>query len=251
MKTPFKTAATTFALLVCWLALAGPAQAGANGTPGAREARPAGALTQSGRGKEPAASEASMGHWRGTRMTELTKDWWHWWMSIPANVHPSFDDGTNCGINQEGPVWYLAGPLNPNFSRTCTIPHGKAILSPIAAFIDDYPCPNPAFQPAAGQTLEVFLTEDVTPLIDQTRGQAILDGVLLKAPRITTRLFGFTGAASLSEKADPCVTGSPQVGVSDGYFFIIDPLSRGDHVLQITSNGPGGASNGTFTLKIR
>ncbi len=169
---------------------------------------------------------------------------------MPANVNPSLDDGTNCGINQDGPVWFLGGPISPNFSRTCTIPHGKAILSPIANFINDYPCPDPAFKPAAGQTLEDFLAAGIADLVIQTSGQAILDGKLLKAQRLTTTLFGFTGAASLSA-LDPCVTGSPQVGVSDGYYVFIEPLARGDHVLQITSNGPFGPSNGTFTLKIR
>ncbi len=250
MNTPFKTVAAVSVLLGCWLALAGSAQAGADGSPGARSARSAFAINHNSRGNDWARSDASLGQWRGQSHAEWTKAWWRWWMSIPANVNSAFDDGTNCGINQEGPVWFLAGPIDPNFSRTCTIPHGKAILSPIVDFINDYPCPDPAFKPAAGQSLEDFLAAGIADLVSQTSGQAILNGKPLKARRVTTNLFGFTGAASLSV-LDSCVTGSPQVGVSDGYFFVIEPLPRGDHVLQITSNGPFGAGNGTFTLKIR
>jgi hypothetical protein len=42
----------------------------------------------------------------------------------------------------------------------CTIPAGK--VDPGASslrLINDYPCPDPSFEPAAGQTLEDFLTQ--------------------------------------------------------------------------------------------
>jgi len=50
---------------------------------------------------------------------------------------------------------------------------------------------------------------------------------------------------------DPCVTGSPQVGVSDGHWVFIDPLPRGDHTLLLRSVNMFGATQGTYTLKIR
>ena len=250
MKTSFRASAIATAVLGCWLAMAGPAGAGTDGSPGAGSARFAFATHHTGRGNDSAHSDSSTGHWRGQSMAEWAKDWWRWWMPIPANVNPALDDGTHCGINQEGPVWFIGGPITPTFARTCAIPHGKAILSPITSFINDYPCPNPAFQPAAGQTLEDFLAAGIADAVSQTSGQAILDGKPFKAARVSTTLFGFSGAASLSA-FDSCVTGSPQVGVSDGYFIVIEPLPRGDHVLQITSNGPFGPSSGTFTLKIR
>ena len=47
------------------------------------------------------------------------------------------------------------------------------------------------------------------------------------------------------------MTGSPQLGVSDGYFITIEPLSPGNHVLQINSVSPiMGTTNATFNLKI-
>jgi hypothetical protein len=49
-------------------------------------------------------------------------------------------------------------------------------------------------------------------------------------------LFGFTAAASLVAN-DACVTGSPQVGVTDGYYAFIEPLPPGMHVLQLQSSG--------------
>jgi hypothetical protein len=234
------------------LALAGPALAGNDGA--GRATKPAAANAgSSGRAAESARSEASLGAWRGQTHAQWTQAWWRWWMSIPAIVSPAEDPtGANCGINQDGPVWFLAGPLGSNYERTCTIPYGKAILSPVVDFINDYPCPDPTFTPGPGQTLEDFLTVTVAPYLDRlTLVDARLNGTPLKTRRVTTKVFGFTGAANLS-KFDGCVTGSPQLGISDGYFFVIEPLPRGDHVLQINSNSPDfGATSGTFNLKIR
>lgn len=203
-------------------------------------------------------SSKSGSTWRGAARAEWTQRWWRWWMSIPLGVGPSKDTtGVQCGINQSGPVWFIGGPLGSDFVRSCTIPQGKAILSPIVDFINDYPCPAPpAFEPAPDQTLEDFLIAGVTPIIDSvTVHAAELDGRPLRELRITSSLFSFTGAIDLVS-LDPCVTGSPQVGVSDGYFIFIDPLSVGQHTLHIHSELPGfglpnnGSSEGTYILNI-
>jgi hypothetical protein len=189
----------------------------------------------------------------GSGLVDLTVSNWQWFMSIPFAVSPTNDtDGANCGISQNGQVWFLGGPLGGSFTRTCHIPAGKKILSPIIDFINDFPCPDPNFKPAPGQSLEAFLTEGVTPLIDMvTLAEAQLDGKPLAVQRATSRLFKFTAAADLSPTFDPCVTGSPQLGVSDGYFVQIQPPSRGRHVLHIKSVHPWfGTSEGNYNLII-
>jgi hypothetical protein len=150
-------------------------------------------------------------------------------------------------------VWFIGGALGGTFSYSCTIPKGKAILSPIVDFNNDYPCPYP-FEPAKGETLEDFLTTGVTPILDGvTVHTAELDGKPLKERRITSTLFSFIGAADLAApETDPCVTGSPQVGVSDGYFLFIEPLSVGHHILHIHSEIPSWnlSNDGTYDLNI-
>jgi len=183
----------------------------------------------------------------GSTLAEVTARWWRWDYSIPLGVDPNSDtSGANCGINQVGNVWFLAGPFG-TFTTHCTVPTGKFIVSAVVAFIDDYPCPFP-FGPASGQSLEEFLLQDVGPIVDGVGGvSAQLDGRSLPVPRIKTQLFSFNAAASLST-FDPCITGSPQLGVSDGYFVFIEPLPRGDHVLELRSAGTNVAS---IYLKIR
>ena len=201
-------------------------------------------------------SSESRSTWRGATRAEWTQRWWRWWMSIPLGVGPTNDTtGAQCGINQSGPVWFIGGPLGgPPFNRSCTIPKGKAILSPIVDFINDYPCPAPPprspFEPAPGSSLEDFLITGVTPIIDGfTVHTAELDGRALRELRITTGLFSFTGAVDLVP-LDPCVTGSPQVGVSDGYFIFINPPSVGEHILHIHSVSSAGSNDGTYHLNI-
>src|SRR5262245_47401786 len=77
-----------------------------------------------------------------------------WLWPIPLGVNPGRDlDGSQCAINQDGPVWFLAGTFGGSVSRNCTIPAGKAIFFPLDAYFDDYPCPDSNFGPAHGQSL--------------------------------------------------------------------------------------------------
>ena len=182
---------------------------------------------------------------------QLTAEFWRWAYSIPAGVDPDSDTtGVNCGINQKGDVWFLGGAVNGDSSVTCNVPADKTIVSGVYASLDDYPCPPEFdFQPPPYQSLEQFLLQDDAQFVDGVTATAQLDGSQLKVKRIMSRLFSFTAAASHSV-SDPCVTGSPQLGVSDGYFVFIDPLSRGHHLLQLSWNGPDGSGSHTVHLKI-
>jgi hypothetical protein len=186
-----------------------------------------------------------------TSRAELTAQFWRWEYSIPVGVDPDSDTtGVNCGINQEGDVWFLGGSSSGNSSATCTIPAGKTIVSAVYASIDDYPCPPEFdFQPPPHQKLEQFLLQDDAQYVDPETATAQLDGNPLTVKRIRSRLFSFTAAASHSA-FDPCVTGSPQLGVSDGYFVFIEPLPSGDHVLQLSWDGPFASGSRTVRLRI-
>jgi len=72
----------------------------------------------------------------GNTYGEWSARWWQWLTAIPAgkipNLNPNFDTtGANCAVGQVGPVWFLAGTFSsapPKITRSCTIPHGKALL---------------------------------------------------------------------------------------------------------------------------
>ena len=219
----------------------------------------------------------------GLSYQQWSAEWWKWVEAIPSSMNPIFDKtGVDCGLNQSGPVWFLAGTAGTSVTRNCTVPAGKMILFPIINFLNDYPCyvlgtppsfrppflKDPNFQPGPGQSLEQFLTigygpHGQVPQIDGARQaidhvtalSAALDGTPisgLSLPpgdsgyRATSPLFEFNGDTSLLQ-FDPCV-GPGHKGVSDGYWVILKPLSPGPHTL--TFSGTETFPTGSFTVTV-
>ena len=191
----------------------------------------------------------------GKSYGEWIAAWEQWIEAIPLGVNPANDpDGSQCAINQAGPVWFLAGTFSGSASRNCTIPAGKAIFFPLDVYFDDYPCPDPNFRPAPGQSLEAFLLADAKTFVDPVNElEADLDGRVFKdlfSYRVQSRLFPFTAAISLKD-LDGCVTGSPQLAVADGYWLLLEPLSRGEHTLHFRAASPAFSMDITYHLTIR
>ena len=169
----------------------------------------------------------------GKSYAEWSIEFWRWILAIPPDQNPFLVP--NCTTPQEGEVWFIGASFGS--TPMCTIPKGKAIFFPLAGTVNDYPCPDPDFKPARGQSLEDFLTEGIKPIIDQfTNVQLFIDGVSagnLLGQRVTTHLFQFTGNPDLTAVLDPCITGQPQDAVSDGYWVMVRPLPPGEHTLVV------------------
>ena len=68
----------------------------------------------------------------GKSYAEWSAIWWQWLLSIPKDTSPAGDTtGKNCGTNQQGPIWFLAGTLEvqpnahalyPQERRLCFLP---------------------------------------------------------------------------------------------------------------------------------
>jgi len=195
----------------------------------------------------------------GLSYGQWSAKWWQWVWSIPKPLNPIFDTtGANCGVDQSGPVWFLAGTSGTSVVRNCVVPAGKMIFFPIVNLGDDYPCfdfshtpprRDPNFHPGPGESLEQFLTigygsilgarqviDHVTALSATLDGTAIKD---LSLPpensryRATSPLFEFDGDRSLQDW-DPCV-GPGHKAVSDGYWIMLKPLRPGGHTLSFTA----------------
>ncbi|MBP6854455.1 MAG: hypothetical protein KA164_22855 [Rhodoferax sp.] len=233
----------------------GSAYAGMDGPGGKRIQRGAVDPARVERSAASARSLHSWGHWQQRVLSQWAEGFTRWIYSVPLGVSPVTDTtGAHCGANQEGPVWFLTVPIGvaSPFSRTCVVPHGKAIFTPIAAYPNTYPCPNPAFQPAPGQSIDDFLAGDAALVAESySLVEATLNGVPLQPRRVTTRSFRVSAAVDLSA-VDGCVTGSMQTVLVDGHFIAIDPLPRGDHLLQVRSNSAFfGVTEGSFLLQVR
>jgi len=188
---------------------------------------------------------------------EMGVKFWQWALAIPFSQNPILDPtGADCAVNQSGPVWFLAGAGGSLYGqpviRHCTIPEDVKIFLPIVNNENDYPCPDPNFQPAPHQSLRDFLingdpshnipgpsqffdsVDTVKVSVDGTELQNVRDY------RATSSLFQFTGDLSLSgPQFDPCITGLKQQATSDGYWLMLAPLSPGPHTIHFFASISG------------
>jgi hypothetical protein len=181
-------------------------------------------------------------------------EFWRYIYSLPASVNPELVDSADCAVGQTGPVFFIPGEQQDVYTRSCTIPARTPVLWPIWSAFNDYPCPDPTFQPAPGQSLVDFLAQGAQAFDNAVQNlAATIDGkpVDLSQVRYTTGLVTFTGDPSLTATLDSCVTGSQQVGVADGWFVLLR-LSSGDHTLLVTAIAPSGHSTSqTFELHVQ
>jgi hypothetical protein len=107
--------------------------------------------------------------------------------------------------------------------------------------MNDFPCPDPAFKPAPGQSLYDFLLAPIAPAVDAVSGfEVTLDGVAIIDPlsyrRQSAHVFLFRGSPTLNPDFDACVTGHIQEAVSDGYYLMFKPLSPGAHTIVVNGH---------------
>ncbi len=196
-------------------------------------------------------------HPYGQDLVEWSERWWQWEVSIPTAQNPSLDlPGSDCTAHQRGEVWNLGVTFAANVvTRSCTVPGDPALGVDLSGILNDYPCPDTSFHPAPGQSLQDFLTQGAQGVVNGVDGLTLtVDGDAvpnLFAYRETTPLFHFTGDVSLQTSLDPCITGSRQPAVADGYFLILKPLRPGSHVVAFTaSDTQGNHASVTYNLTV-
>jgi hypothetical protein len=196
------------------------------------QASAASTLTRDDRDDRNPALFAIDSHPFGRSMEGWAEAWWHWSFAIPLSLNPNDTATADPGENQHGPVFFLANP--PVDGRTFDVPRHKAIAVLLSSVLNDYPCPDPTFQPAPGQTLFEFLSLGAAQADNVASIESSLDGVTLRdltSYHVTShKLMHITGDLSL-QVLDTCITGSPQPAVIEAYFMMLRPLRRGPHVL--------------------
>lgn len=171
----------------------------------------------------------------GSSMETWAERWWGWVMATPFAGNPNLDATADCRANQSGPMFFLPHLLvGSATSRNCVVPRHKAVAISVATAFNDYPCPDPTFQPAPGQSLFDFLMgfprdaqDNIANIESSLDGQPLDD--MLSYRVASDDVFTFTGDTSM-QQLDNCITGSPQQGVVDSFFIVLKPLERGTHV---------------------
>ena len=161
----------------------------------------------------------------GRTYAEWTARWWQWVLSIAKTENPLFDEnGKNCAINQNGPVWFLAGTLKGPAERSCAIPADKAILFPVINF-------EASIAEGDGTKDEELAARAKFEMDQITNIRAMISGTNvneLKQYRIQSPPFNVTLPADN-------VLGLPAQTtkmISEGYWLFLNPLEPGNYDLH-------------------
>jgi hypothetical protein len=173
-----------------------------------------------------------------------TTKWQQWLMSAPESINPAVDiTGKYCSLNQNGPVWFLAGTVGGSADRTCNIPKGKDILFPIiASECDEKTFPNVKLLEDKIRCAQ----EDNNNVLDM---KVVIDGTPLKnleRYRITSPQYNLT----FPEKNMFGVAPGNTVGLSDGYWIFLQPLKPGIHTIYFSASSPENPTIGTTSFVV-
>jgi hypothetical protein len=186
--------------------------------------------------------------------------WWQWALEIPAANNPLTDTtGADAGVNNSGPVFFLAafisvngsgGPDMDTVSRTITVPEGKPVFFPVinSFFVpingngtaNTSPCPSPLTLTCAINAASFTEFENMAVQLD---GTTLLDNSQIETYRqMSTSYFSFDlpGTTVPSENVLG-VTGPIAPGANtwtqDGFYITLDDLSVGTHILHFHGEG--------------
>lgn len=192
----------------------------------------------------------------GKTYGEWSAAWWQWALAGPDGQNTVQDEtGAFCALNQPpGKVWFLAGTFGlTGVERTCTIPANRALL---------YPLINNVWTDCPG-TLDEDLTDaQVRAILTLSAGgdpscqlTSTLDGASISSLQIlTVRTQSPKFTSILPENHLPGLGGCGfelPVGetgrqISEGYWVMLPPLSRGAHTLTIHGAACDAATGDVF-----
>ena len=139
-----------------------------------------------------------------------------------------FDEtGENCDLGQSGAVWFLASTFGfGEWERECEVPAGKALFFPIVPAV--FWAPEDGLTEAAVRAGANASMDGVDML------ECTIDGVPLED------LFGQRAESPAFTLPDTLLVdfgflpGDRFPAVADGYWILLAPLSRGEHVIHFS-----------------
>lgn len=185
---------------------------------------------------------------------ELSAAWWPWALEKSTAASPlngSYVDGPRCngqaansGANN---VWFLAGTMTgETVERNCTVPAGRKIFFPVYNILD---------LNVEGAQTEEELRQEVKGWTDAALANpspplfATVDGNPVEMNRLDSpsNLFHFTLLPRNYITETFGLASGQYVGVTDGVWVTLPPLSRGNHTIHFGGNG----QNNTYNLKVQ
>lgn len=171
----------------------------------------------------------------GRSQADYAIAWWQWVMRLPDGVRAYQDlSGAQCALNQEGPVWFLAGTEGTvRVQRQCAVPADRHLFLPVIALLA-HASPGKPLDCRQAQA-RVRATND-----HLAQAQVLLDGRVIAdigAHRLRDRgcFDAFKGAQYVERHA------SYLPAATDGYWLMLAPLPAGLHRLSVKAryDSPG------------
>ena len=203
----------------------------------------------------------------GKTYGEWNASWWQWLFSVPASKNQELmNNAVDCTVGQSGNVWFLAGSFSSGtFTRSCTIPAGKALFIPILNSWADNVCNNGIPPNLPPQTVEQLRDIAKNFVIPPANLHTSIDGhslTNLESYRAISPVFSYTLPPSPDNVIDavfgvslpgpcwPSLTVTP--AVADGFYIMLAPLTAGSHRINFGGSGPGGgfALDVTYNLTV-
>ncbi len=200
----------------------------------------------------------TVGQWGG--------EWWNWTNSMPAADNPVTDPtGGRANINQNAPVFFLAGTFGGAATREFTVPTDTPLLVPLlnvayyrtpepvdAAGIPIGSSGNPqaAVAPPDPNWVRDFVTTSFIVTNPATSLFFELDGVSIPQSTLLTHLEASRFTAVITEGSRPNLSGEPVGSWSEsysiGYYLMLEPLEAGRHTIRY-----GGTSRSGLSVDVR
>jgi hypothetical protein len=173
---------------------------------------------------------------------QIAKGWLKWMMGQPFSTGPVADTtGDACGLDQHGPLFYLAGTTGGPVERDCDIPRHKALVVPLMnqwiiatdEDITDFGGIDPLIEAVEeyyvglrGRTCELMLTLD---------GEPILADTAERDAELWTQVSSDPFPIFLDDDnyfGDLLPGGWYPAAFTAGHYALLKPLSRGHHTLE-------------------
>jgi hypothetical protein len=186
----------------------------------------------------------------GVSQAEYAERWWQWATRLPDGVRAYQDpSGAQCGMNQSGPVWFLAGTEGTmRVSRQCDVPSGHFIFFPVITMIVHA---GPG-RPIDCKTAQAHVRDNNDHLAEAS---VMLDGRVIQQVDLhrirSARCFDAYTNAQYLEHHEAYVPAA-----IDGYWNMLGPLSEGTHHLVVharydNAGKPLGDLEQTFDYELR
>lgn len=167
-----------------------------------------------------ARDEAVAGFSQGTYVNM----WWQWAVSMPHYKSPVRDKvGTYCGVNQAGPVWFLAGGYGTSrIHRVCEVPAGKYLFFPVINTLD-FPRDRHTRLSCASVKKAVSVdNEHLHAFKVDIDGHTFVNPAFYR--QASARCFDLAARTPDHDRSGPAYPSA-----TDGYWIMLRPLSEGRH----------------------